>query len=158
VGRLKELGEVVAVTGDGTNDGPALKMADIGFSMGIAGTEVAISASGTLPTPSLPSLLPDEPAPLSLASLFPSSPSFNIVDFNFIDVVLLDDNFASIIKAVMWGRNVFDAIRKFLQFQLTVNIVLPPFPFLFSFPSLSDCILITFLGGCYNSFCGDYIR
>jgi hypothetical protein len=39
------------------------------------------------------------------------------------DVVLLDDNFASIVKAVMWGRNVFDAIRKFLQFQLTVNVV-----------------------------------
>lgn len=84
VGRLKELGEVVAVTGDGTNDAPALKMADIGFSMGICGTEVAIAAS---------------------------------------DVVLLDDNFASIVKAALWGRNIFNAIRKFLQFQLTVNVV-----------------------------------
>jgi len=84
VGRLKELGEVVAVTGDGTNDAPALKMADIGFSMGISGTEVAIAAS---------------------------------------DVVLLDDNFASIVKAALWGRNIFNAIRKFLQFQLTVNVV-----------------------------------
>jgi Ca2+-transporting ATPase len=84
VGMLKEAGEVVAVTGDGTNDGPALKMADIGFSMGIAGTEVAIAAS---------------------------------------DVVLLDDNFASIVKAALWGRNIFDAIRKFIQFQLCVNVV-----------------------------------
>lgn len=84
VGMLKEAGEVVAVTGDGTNDGPALKMADIGFSMGISGTEVAIAAS---------------------------------------DVVLLDDNFASIVKAALWGRNIFDAIRKFIQFQLTVNVV-----------------------------------
>lgn len=84
VGRLKELGEVVAVTGDGTNDAPALKMADIGFSMGVSGTEVAIAAS---------------------------------------DVVLLDDNFASIVKAALWGRNIFNAIRKFLQFQLTVNVV-----------------------------------
>jgi len=84
VGMLKDAGEIVAVTGDGTNDGPALKMADIGFSMGISGTEVAIAAS---------------------------------------DVVLLDDNFASIVKAAMWGRNIFDAIRKFIQFQLTVNVV-----------------------------------
>eukprot|EP01113_Clastostelium_recurvatum_P039548 TRINITY_DN604_c0_g1_i1.p1 TRINITY_DN604_c0_g1~~TRINITY_DN604_c0_g1_i1.p1 ORF type:complete len:1064 (-),score=338.27 TRINITY_DN604_c0_g1_i1:106-3297(-) len=84
VERLQALGEVVAVTGDGTNDGPALKMADIGFSMGVSGTEVAIAAS---------------------------------------DVVLLDDNFASIVVAVLWGRNIFDAIRKFLQFQLTVNVV-----------------------------------
>ncbi|KYR00515.1 P-type ATPase [Tieghemostelium lacteum] len=84
VGRLKDLGEVVAVTGDGTNDGPALKLANVGFSMGIAGTEVAIAAS---------------------------------------DVVLLDDNFASIVRAVLWGRNIYDAICKFLQFQLTVNVV-----------------------------------
>jgi hypothetical protein len=78
------MGNVVAVTGDGTNDGPALKASDVGFSMGIAGTEVAKEAS---------------------------------------DIVLLDDNFASIVKAVMWGRTVFDAVRKFLQFQLTVNVV-----------------------------------
>eukprot|EP01132_Coremiostelium_polycephalum_P001126 gene1126-1431_t len=84
VGRLKDLGEVVAVTGDGTNDGPALKLANVGFSMGIAGTPVAVAAS---------------------------------------DVVLLDDNFASIVRAVLWGRNIYDAICKFLQFQLTVNIV-----------------------------------
>jgi len=81
---LKDQGEVVAVTGDGTNDAPALKTAHIGFSMGISGTEVAIAASS---------------------------------------IVLLDDNFASIIKAILWGRNIFDAIRKFIQFQLTVNIV-----------------------------------
>jgi len=83
VHRLKELGETVAVTGDGTNDGPALKMADVGFSMGIAGTEVAKEASS---------------------------------------IILMDDNFASIIKALMWGRAVNDAVQKFLQFQLTVNI------------------------------------
>ncbi|KAG0228380.1 PMCA-type calcium-translocating P-type ATPase [Mortierella sp. GBAus27b] len=83
VGRLQELGEVVAVTGDGTNDGPALKMADVGFSMGITGTEVAKEASA---------------------------------------IVLMDDNFSSILKALMWGRAVNDSVRKFLQFQLTVNI------------------------------------
>ncbi|PUU82388.1 hypothetical protein B9Z19DRAFT_1099224 [Tuber borchii] len=83
VRRLKELGETVAVTGDGTNDGPALKMADVGFSMGIAGTEVAKEASA---------------------------------------IILMDDNFASIVKAIMWGRAVNDAVKKFLQFQLTVNI------------------------------------
>lgn len=84
VERLMSLDHVVAVTGDGTNDGPALKKANVGFAMGIAGTEVAKEAS---------------------------------------DVVLMDDNFASIVKAVLWGRNVNDSIRKFLQFQLTVNIV-----------------------------------
>ena len=83
VGRLKRLGETVAVTGDGTNDGPALKMADVGFSMGIAGTEVAKEASA---------------------------------------IILLDDNFSSIITALMWGRAVNDAVKKFLQFQITVNI------------------------------------
>lgn len=84
VSRLKHFGHVVAVTGDGTNDAPALKEAHVGFAMGIAGTEVAKEAS---------------------------------------DIILMDDNFTSIVKAVMWGRNVYDSIRKFLQFQLTVNIV-----------------------------------
>jgi Ca2+-transporting ATPase len=83
VKRLKEMGETVAVTGDGTNDAPALKAADVGFAMNIAGTEVAKEAS---------------------------------------DIILMDDNFASIVKALMWGRAVNDAVRKFLQFQITVNI------------------------------------
>ena len=76
VQRLKELGETVAVTGDGTNDAPALKTADVGFSMGIAGTEVAKEASA---------------------------------------IILMDDNFASIVKAIMWGRAVNDSVKKFLQ-------------------------------------------
>uniref|UniRef100_A0A8K9WSU5 Calcium-transporting ATPase n=1 Tax=Oncorhynchus mykiss TaxID=8022 RepID=A0A8K9WSU5_ONCMY len=81
---LTDQRQVVAVTGDGTNDGPALKKADVGFAMGIAGTDVAKEAS---------------------------------------DIILTDDNFSSIVKAVMWGRNVYDSISKFLQFQLTVNVV-----------------------------------
>ncbi|RJE22930.1 P-type ATPase [Aspergillus sclerotialis] len=83
VERLKKLGETVAVTGDGTNDGPALKTADVGFSMGLAGTEVAKEASS---------------------------------------IILLDDNFKSIVTAISWGRAVNDAVAKFLQFQITVNI------------------------------------
>ncbi|KAL1641563.1 plasma membrane calcium [Didymella pomorum] len=83
VQRLKGLGDTVAVTGDGTNDAPALKAADVGFSMGIAGTEVAKEASA---------------------------------------IILMDDNFASIVKALLWGRAVNDAVKKFLQFQITVNI------------------------------------
>jgi Ca2+-transporting ATPase len=81
---LKALGEVVSVTGDGTNDAPAMKEADVGLAMGIAGTEVAKEAA---------------------------------------DIVILDDNFTSIVKSVMWGRCVFSNIRKFLQFQLTINLV-----------------------------------
>ncbi|KNC50881.1 calcium-transporting ATPase PAT1 [Thecamonas trahens ATCC 50062] len=76
--------EVVAVTGDGTNDGPALSKADVGFGMGVTGTEVAKEAA---------------------------------------DIILMDDKFTSIVAAVLWGRNVYDSIRKFLQFQLTVNVV-----------------------------------
>lgn len=84
VTQLKARGEVVAVTGDGTNDAPAMNAADVGFAMGTTGTEVAKEAS---------------------------------------DIVLLDDNFASIVSGIQWGRAIFSNIQKFLQFQLTVNVV-----------------------------------
>jgi Ca2+-transporting ATPase len=79
---LMEAGEVVAVTGDGSNDSPALKKANVGLSMGVCGTELAKMAS---------------------------------------DIVILDDNFQSIVSALKWGRCVYDNVRGFLQFQLTVN-------------------------------------
>eukprot|EP00898_Chlorokybus_atmophyticus_P004349 jgi/Chlat1/4915/Chrsp31S04836 len=81
---LRELGNVVAVTGDGTNDAPALHQADVGLSMGISGTEIAKESS---------------------------------------DIIILDDNFRTVVPVVRWGRSIFENIRKFIQFQLTVNIV-----------------------------------
>jgi Ca2+-transporting ATPase len=80
---LKERGDIIGVTGDGTNDGPALKTAHVGFSMGVTGTEVAKEES---------------------------------------DIILMDDNFSSIVHAIMWGRCVNDAVRKFLQFQINTNV------------------------------------
>ncbi|KAK1408504.1 hypothetical protein QVD17_40338 [Tagetes erecta] len=84
VKHLKGMSEVVAVTGDGTNDAPALHESDIGFAMGIAGTEVAKEQA---------------------------------------DVIVMDDDFATIVKVAKWGRAVYINIQKFVQFQLTVNIV-----------------------------------
>ncbi|KAL0376684.1 UNVERIFIED_CONTAM: putative calcium-transporting ATPase 13, plasma membrane-type [Sesamum calycinum] len=80
---LKQKGHVVAVTGDGINDAPALREADIGLAMGIQGTDVAKESS---------------------------------------DVIILDDNFASVVTVLRWGRCVYNNIQKFIQFQLTANV------------------------------------
>ena len=80
---LKNMGEVVAVTGDGINDAPAIKQADVGIAMGISGTEITKEAA---------------------------------------DVVLLDDSFITVVKAISFGRNVYKNLQRFILFQLSVNL------------------------------------
>lgn len=91
---LKQMGCTVAVTGDGTNDAPALKKADVGFGMNKVGTDVCKEAA---------------------------------------DILLMEDDFSSIVKAAKWGRNIYDNIQRFLRFQLTVNFV---------------ALTVTFIGSC----------
>ncbi|KAL6943784.1 hypothetical protein ACO0OE_003676 [Hanseniaspora uvarum] len=102
--KLMALGEVVAVTGDGTNDAPSLKLADIGFAMGIAGTEVSKEAS---------------------------------------DVILTKDDFNSIVEACKWGRSVAVSIKKFVQFQLTVNVTAVVLTFVSAVASSEESSVLT---------------
>ncbi|SCU87621.1 LAFA_0E07844g1_1 [Lachancea sp. 'fantastica'] len=101
---LKKMGDVVGVTGDGTNDAPALKLADVGFSMGITGTEVAREAS---------------------------------------DIILMTDDFTAIVNAIKWGRCVSTSIKKFIQFQLTVNITAVVLTFVSAIASSEESSVLT---------------
>ena len=106
---LQETGEVVAVTGDGTNDAPALKLADVGISMGNTGTEVAHEAS---------------------------------------KIVLLNDSFATIVQAMLWGRALYENIQRFLQFQLTVNasaLIISFFGPIFGYPPLFSIVQLLWI-------------
>ena len=96
---LKDLGDIVGVTGGGTDDGPALETAHVGFSMGIGGTEVAKEAS---------------------------------------DITVMDDNFSSIVKAIIWGRCINDSVRQFLQFQISAKVTAVVITFVWALASSSD--------------------